>query len=219
MSMEIEPLVQSLAEKVERHWYGKYRGYVEDNRDPKNIGRLRLRIPAVFGDEKTGWAMPCVPYGGAMGEGMVFIPEKDAGVWVEFEEGNLERPIWVGMFWGVTDDGGEMPLHNNPDGTEETEYQVPPSRKIIRTKKGHTIQLEDKDGEELITIVHWKDNENNKKNVITMDASGIKITDYTENVIEMKEDAFTITSKVAFTIDASGQAMEFIADAVDFTKG
>lgn len=220
MPMDVEPLLHNLAEKVESRCYGKYRGYVEDNKDPKNIGRLRVRVPRVFGKELiTGWATPCVPYGGAAGEGMVFIPEKDAGVWIEFEEGDSDRPLWVGTFWTAPGDVSEMPLHNQADGTEETEYQDPLTRKIIRTKKGHTIQLEDKDGEEMITIVHWKDKDGGEKNVITLDADGIKITDYTENVIEMKSDAFTITSKVAFTIDAAGQAMEFIADTIDFTKG
>jgi len=224
---DVESLLQGLIEKVERRFYGKYRGYVESNKDPKHLGRLRLRIPSVLGkDTITGWALPCTPYGGAAGEGMLFVPEKDAGVWVEFEEGDLEFPVWVGAYWSEPDGTSEMPLHNKADGSEETEYQDTGdsedkklTRKIIRTKKGHTIQIEDKDGEELITIVHWKSRDDDEKNVITMDSNGIKLTDYTQNVIEMKNDAFTLTSKVPFKIDAAGQPVEIVADTVDFTKG
>src|SRR5205814_7880539 len=47
----------------------------------------------------SGWALPCAPYGGAAEQGFFFIPEVDAGVWVEFEAGNLDFPVWVGTFW------------------------------------------------------------------------------------------------------------------------
>ena len=50
---------------IERRFYGKYRGIVVDNQDPSKLGRLKLRVPSVLGkDVVTGWATPCVPYGG-----------------------------------------------------------------------------------------------------------------------------------------------------------
>ncbi|HEX2187455.1 MAG TPA: phage baseplate assembly protein V, partial [Longimicrobiaceae bacterium] len=95
--MEMEQLVGRLAEESERRFYGKYRGFVVDNDDPEQLGRLRLVVPSVLGPEVvTGWAAACVPYGGAAGMGTLFVPEVDAGVWVEFEEGDLEFPVWVG---------------------------------------------------------------------------------------------------------------------------
>ena len=98
--MELEHVIARLAHEVERRYYGKYRAFVVDNADPEQLGRLKLTVPSVLGDEVvTGWAMPCVPYGGAENQGMLFVPDIDAGVWVEFEEGDLEFPIWVGTFW------------------------------------------------------------------------------------------------------------------------
>ena len=62
-------------------YFGKYRGLVVDSGDPLNRGRLRVRTPAVPGDQEV-WAMPCVPYAGD-GVGFVFrpqaIPSKSAG--------------------------------------------------------------------------------------------------------------------------------------------
>lgn len=204
-------------QKIERHYYGKYRGFVVDNEDPEQLGRLKVKVPSVLGNEiVTGWALPCTPYGGDVNQGMLFIPEVGAGVWVEFEEGDLEFPVWVGGFWSKPDGESELPKPNDAENTEESEVQNPVTRKIIKTLKGHTIQFEDKDGEEMVTIVHKVDDDN--KNVITLQSTGITLTDFTGNMIEMTDSAFTITSKVAFTIDASGQAVEIKADTVDFTK-
>jgi len=214
----LEKIVANLVQKVERRFYGKYRGFVVDNADSEQLGRLKLRVPSVLGgDVVTGWAMPCVPYGGDVNQGFLFIPEVDAGVWVEFEEGDLEFPIWVGTFWSKPGGESELPKPNDADGTEQGSVQDPPTRKIIKTQKGHTIQFEDKDGEEMIVIVQNIDE--SKPNVITMNKDGIKITDSTGSFIEMKGDAFNIFSKVPFTIDASGQPVVIIGDTIDLNKG
>jgi uncharacterized protein involved in type VI secretion and phage assembly len=203
-----------LVEKVERRFYGKYRGFVVDNQDPAKLGRLKLKVPSVLGsDVVTGWAMPCAPYGGDANQGFLFIPEVGAGVWVEFEEGDLEFPIWVGTFWSAPGGDSELPKPNKADGTEESNVQDPPTRKIIKTLKGHTLQFEDADGSEMIALVDGVN-----KHVITLDANGIKITDATGNSVEMTGNAFNIVSKVAFTIDASGQAVVIKGKTIDFNK-
>lgn len=169
--MPLERIVARLVDKVEHRYYGKYRGIVVDNADPEQLGRLKLKVPSILGNDiVTGWAAACVPYGGEANQGMLFIPEVNAGVWVEFEEGDLEFPIWVGTFWSKPDGESELPKANDPDGAEQGGVQDPPTRKIIKTVKGHSIQFEDKDGEELITIV-----EAVNSNVITLDANGIAI--------------------------------------------
>jgi len=85
-------------------YFGKYRGKVENNIDPMMLGRVQVSAPAVLGDGKLSWAMPCVPYAGS-GVGLFAIPPKDANVWVEFEGGDTNYPIYSGCFWGV----GEVP--------------------------------------------------------------------------------------------------------------
>jgi uncharacterized protein involved in type VI secretion and phage assembly len=212
--MELEHVIARLAQEVERRYYGKYRGFVVDNEDPEQLGRLKLTVPSVLGDEVvTGWAMPCVPYGGAEGQGTLFVPDVDAGVWVEFEEGDLEFPIWVGTFWSKPGGTSELPVPHDAEG-EPGDVQSPPTRKIIRTAKGHTLQFEDADDEEMVILV-----EATHGHRIVMNADGITITDATGNVIEMKEDAFNILALVPFTIDASGQPITLIGDTIDLNKG
>lgn len=83
---------------------GKYRGKIENNVDPMQQGRVQVSAPAVFGDGRMSWAMPCVPYAGP-GVGLFAVPPVGSNVWVEFEGGNPDYPIWSGCFWGT----GEAP--------------------------------------------------------------------------------------------------------------
>ena len=82
-----------------RKFYGKYRGTVVNNIDPLQIGRIQASVPDVSVIPGT-WAMPCLPIAGKQ-EGVFMVPQIGAGVWVEFEQGNPDYPIWVGGFWGA----------------------------------------------------------------------------------------------------------------------
>ena len=81
-------------------FYGKYRGMVLNNIDPMLTGRLMLQVPDVLGTMPSSWAMPCVPLAGPQ-MGIYVIPLIGSGVWVEFEGGNPDYPIWSGCFWGT----------------------------------------------------------------------------------------------------------------------
>ena len=89
-----------------RTYYGKYRGIVLKNVDPENRGRLILQVPDVLGLAPSSWAEPCTPLSGPTGPpmGAYFVPPVLAGVWVEFEQGDPEHPIWVGCRWGAPSD-------------------------------------------------------------------------------------------------------------------
>lgn len=81
-------------------FFGKYRGTVINNIDPLQIGRIQVIVPDVSALLPTSWAMPCVPIAGKL-MGSFFVPQVGAGVWVEFEQGDPDYPIWVGGFWGT----------------------------------------------------------------------------------------------------------------------
>jgi hypothetical protein len=78
----------------------KHRGIVVDNIDPAQLGRLTVDVPGVL--TSPAIAMPCVPYAGP-GVGFFALPPIGANVWVEFENDNLDLPIWSGCFWGQGD--------------------------------------------------------------------------------------------------------------------
>lgn len=122
-----------------RAFYGKYRGIVTDIEDPLFQGRIKAKVPDVLGDDESGWAMPCVPFGGN-GMGFFALPKKDAGVWIEFEHGDPDYPIWSGCWWGIA---AELPPI----------VLVPPYKKVIvQTDGGNSVLLDDTPGVGGITL-------------------------------------------------------------------
>ena len=79
--------------------YGKYRGLVLNNIDPMQLGRLMVQVPDAGGVMPGTWAMPCVPIAGIQ-NGMFALPMIGSGVWIEYEQGDIDHPVWVGCFWG-----------------------------------------------------------------------------------------------------------------------
>jgi hypothetical protein len=86
-----------------RRFYGKYRGLVIENIDPEQIGRVMLQVPDVLGEIPSSWALPCVPAAGIQ-SGCFIVPPIGSQVWVEFEQGDPDYPIWTGGFWGLVAD-------------------------------------------------------------------------------------------------------------------
>ena len=89
-----------------KKYYGKYRGTVINNVDPEQIGRIMAIVPDVSNIVPTSWAMPCLP-GAGINTGMFTVPPIGGGVWIEFEQGNPDFPIWTGGYWGLT---AEVPV-------------------------------------------------------------------------------------------------------------
>ncbi len=85
----------------DQKFFGKYRGTVINNIDPENSGRLLVSVPDVISLVPSSWASPCVPLAGPPGPpmGIYLVPPIGAGVWVEFEKGDPDYPIWVGCRW------------------------------------------------------------------------------------------------------------------------
>ena len=83
-----------------KRFLGKYRGTVINNVDPMQIGRIQVLVPDVSSVLPTSWAMPCLPVAG-INMGIFTVPPIGSGVWIEFEQGDPDYPIWVGGFWGT----------------------------------------------------------------------------------------------------------------------
>jgi hypothetical protein len=116
-------------------FYGKYRGKVENNIDPMLLGRVQVSVPAVLGEGRLSWAMPCVPFAGAQ-VGLFVVPPVGANVWVEFEAGDPDYPIWAGCFWAA----GEVPAS-----------PAVPQMKVLKTD-GITLTLSDLPGAGGLTL-------------------------------------------------------------------
>jgi len=121
-------------------YFGKYRGTVKNNIDPMFMGRVQVSCPAVLGEGNLSWAMPSVPLSGKQ-MGVFVVPVNDAKVWVEFEGGDPDYPIYSGGFWGL----GELP--------SDALTGLPTAPSIVLATNGkNTITLNDLPGVGGITL-------------------------------------------------------------------
>jgi len=142
------PATQNASSATAVH-FGKYRGLVTDNQDPNNLGRIRAKVPEVLQDVESGWALPSLPYSGN-GSGFFRVPVAGAGVWIEFEAGDVSRPIWTGCWWAH----GQLPA--DQDGTSATtDFSILRSEAglmVVLNDAGPTISVSDKNGTNLVKI-------------------------------------------------------------------
>ncbi|MCP3900986.1 MAG: baseplate assembly protein [Desulfobacteraceae bacterium] len=192
-------LLTLFQDKVENRYYGKYRGIVANNEDPEHRGRLQIIVPALTGEMIIGWAMPCFPYGGRSDTGFYMIPENEDGVWVEFEAGQLSYPIWTGTWWAQDE---------APKGVDNEDAN--PDIKVIKSKSGNIIELNDKSGSESITI---QDKNGNK---VVMDSSNIVVSSDSRDV---KINGLNITIEATSELNLKGATINMEASGNISIKG
>ena len=114
---------------------GKYRGTVVNNVDPQNMGRLAVTVPDVSNVQTSTWAMPSAALAGGQ-SGLFAVPPVGSNVWVEFEQGNSDYPVWSGCFWGS---GAEVP----PSATA-----APPGVQciVLQSVNGNLLMISDQPG-------------------------------------------------------------------------
>lgn len=121
-----------------RRYYGKYRGTVLVNLDPQQIGRIMAQVPDVLGETPSSWAMPCVPAAGIQA-GCYIVPPVGSQVWIEFEQGDPNYPIWTGGFWGTAAEAPALALVPPP--------AVPPppvgQNIVLQTSGQNTLLISD----------------------------------------------------------------------------
>jgi uncharacterized protein involved in type VI secretion and phage assembly len=160
-----------LARVLESKLTGKFRASVVDNKDPKNLGRLKLKVPTVFQKKTTDWIQGAFPLGGNPNEALMMIPANGSHVLVEFIEGARNAPIWTAAYFPQRDT--PVDPHDSFDGDQGNLH-------LLRTRKGIAVRLED-DGEEkqVISIAHPGGGELriDEKGIVTIkDQSGAQVT-------------------------------------------
>jgi uncharacterized protein involved in type VI secretion and phage assembly len=158
MTTQTDEVLARLIERVEGRYFGKFRGQVSDNADPDNLGRIRAKVPSLLGDTQTGWALPAFAYGGVKEQGFFAVPDLKAGVWIEFEGGDLSYPVWTGTWY---------PSGARPEAAT-------PGKKVLKTAKGHKLVLDDDAG-----TLELADSNGNS---IKMDSNGITITNGSKSI-------------------------------------
>jgi len=168
MTDHTDELPLQLAEYLQSHCFGKYRGIVHTVGTGDELGLITAQVPEVLGEQVSGWARPAVAFAGPK-HGFLALPEVGDGVWIEFEAGSLDKPIWAGCWWA----DGEVPA----PGAERV--------CVFTTSQGHMIVFDDDAGEVKLShgegpsITLTKDDitlaVGSKKIVIS--SSGVKIND------------------------------------------
>ncbi|MGA2249204.1 phage baseplate assembly protein V [Terracidiphilus sp.] len=114
-----------------KRYYGKYRGLVIDNLDPLQTGRIMAQVAALAGETPSTWALPCVPAAGIQ-SGVFLVPPIGSQVWIEFEQGDPDYPIWTGGFWGTAAD---VPVFATAPPA------IPPGQNIVLQTTGQNMIL------------------------------------------------------------------------------
>jgi len=143
----LEKLRDEKTEELKGRFFGIWRGVVTNVNDPEKLGRIKAKVHELFGDdEETDWASYCTPFGGG-GAGWFTLPspvtagaekpQAGDGVWVMFEAGDINRPVWVGFWYSKVD--------RPPEGADK-------DVRVFRTRSGHRIELSDKPGGEHVKV-------------------------------------------------------------------
>ncbi len=197
---------------LQRHvnrFYGKYSGVVvRNNEDPNHRGNLVVKVPSVLGELEVV-ARACLPYG------HFFIPPPQTRIWVEFEAGDTSQPLWVGTWY--------------QNGATPPEAAVsPPDNRVIQTASGHTVEIQDKGGEERILIRH-KGNAfvsidkngsvliaNQKGSHLFLDAEGAKVSLMEEhsNVLTLTENGVVVVNSDGATLEMKGSMVRVSAKEI-----
>ena len=176
-------------QQEEEKFLGKYRGKVVNTKDPLKLGRIQVTVPSLFGEGKLSWAMPSTPYAGK-DIGFFTVPPKDSNIWVEFEAGDLDYPIWSGCFWGEN----ELPEYAQVE--EQDKVQV------FRTK-GMTITLNNAGRHHGLTnglTIEVESDTVERKLKMIFDGEGVEINNKDETTIKITADIIELNNRGSSTI-------------------
>jgi uncharacterized protein involved in type VI secretion and phage assembly len=199
----LDLITPSGATQGQGRFYGVVVGIVTNNQDPDNLARVRVKFPWLSDDNESSWARICMPMAGN-GRGAYFLPEVDDEVLVGFEHGDVRFPYIVGALWN----GVDAPPTNNSDGKNNL--------RLIHSRSGHLIRLDDTDGDEKVEIIDKTGNNKitikSSDNSMSLECDG-KMTLHAKMGIEIQSDA-DITIKANSTMDVESSAPMTIKGAM-----
>lgn len=182
-----------------RRFWGKYRGKVATNKDPLHLGRIQVTVPAIFGEGRLSWALPCTPYAGK-NVGLFMIPPLDANVWVEFEGGDPDYPIWSGCFWGQNE------LPQNARVEDPAKVQVFQTEGITLTlsnlnNKGITLEVKSPVVERPLKMI--------------FNADGIELNNNNQTTAKLMADIIELKNRESSTITIAADNIQLKESAIE----
>ncbi|MCG7848044.1 MAG: phage baseplate assembly protein V [ANME-2 cluster archaeon] len=159
--------ILELKKRSDSRIFGVVVGIVTNNKDTEKLGRVKVKIPRISGEDESNWAR-VISFMAGKERGAFFLPEIDDEVLVAFEYGDINMPYVIGSLWN----GKDVPPENNSDGKNNI--------RVIRSRSGHVITLDDSDGSEQIKIM-----DKTNKNMIIIDAKNNTISIKSDKDIEL----------------------------------
>jgi Type VI secretion system/phage-baseplate injector OB domain len=183
-----------------RRFFGKYRGKVVNNRDPLHLGRLQVEVPAILGDRRDSWALPATPYAGK-DVGFFMIPPIGTNIWVEFEAGDADYPIWAGCFWG-SDQLPQNARVEEPDKVQVFRVQgITLTWSNLGDNKGVTLEVESPVVERKLKMV--------------FNANGIELNNKDETTVKIKADEIELKNKTNSTVTITASEITLKESSVE----
>ena len=169
-------------------------GVVTNNRDPKLLARVKVRFPALSSTLESAWASVVTPMAGTE-RGMHILPEAGDTVLVAFEDGDVNRPFVLGGFWSQ---------HSRPPRVPEPAAD----HRVLRSRSGHEIHLDDTSGAERIDIV-----DKSGHNRISIETATNAITVHSAGTVTVSADGdLEITAKGTLSLSGRRVSIEAHAD-------
>lgn len=197
--------------KAGGRFYGVVIGIVTNNQDPDNMHRVKVRFPWLSADQadESNWARVVTPMAGK-DRGLYYLPEVDDEVLVAFEHGSVDHPFVIGAVWN----GKDTPPESNQDKQNNC--------RTIKSRSGHVVRLNDKQGGEAIEIVDKSGNKiviRSTDNTLTIEAQGdIAITSGSGKLAMTAPAGIEIQSQTSIEIKA-GTTMDVSATGPMTVKG
>jgi uncharacterized protein involved in type VI secretion and phage assembly len=185
--MTLLSLLSESSHRTPHLLHGVVIGLVTNNQDPDNLGRVKVQFPWLSNENESAWARIVTPMAGN-NRGLYCLPEVDDEVLVMFEQGNPSYPFILGALWNTKD----TPPDNNSDGKNNV--------RLIQSRSGHQIRLNDEDGKETIEII-----DKTGKNKLVIDT--------TKNTIAITSDKDITLSAPQGTIKLDAKTIELNASA------
>ena len=174
-------------------FYGVVVGIVTNNKDPDDMGRVKVKFPWLSDEDESWWARIATAMAGSS-RGTYFLPEVDDEVMIAFEHGDVRFPYVLGALWN----GKDAPPTTNSDGKNNI--------RMIKSRSGHIVRLDDTDGEEKIEII-----DKTGSNSITIKSSDNSITITANGTVKIQGQAIEITSQTDVKVQA-GTSMNLNAN-------
>jgi len=185
-------------------------GVVTNIKDPDKLGRVRVKFPWFSDNDESEWARVATLMAGKE-RGSVFLPEVDDEVLVAFEHGDMRRPFVIGALWNGVD---VLPKEFVNDGQNNV--------RLIKSRSGHLIKLDDTDGSETIEVVdHTGKNSiviDSKESTITISSDKDLVLKAPQGKISLIAKELDLQSSAALKAEA-GSEMKITASAAMTVKG